>query len=90
MAKKKPLIVKPELDQFMTREKKIYATHQKGAEKYGVEVWSFRKWAKAAGATLKWKDLFVVDLEILDDYLQREQVKTPIRRKKHGQGKKSD
>lgn len=90
MVKKIKLVDKPELDKFMTKKKKAYATHKKGAEKYGVEIWTFRKWAKDAGAILKWKDLFIVDLEILDGYLQREQVKTPKRRKRNGQREKSD
>lgn len=85
--KKKQVIVKPELDGYIENcKKKRYATYKSGAEQYGVEQWTFAEWAKKAGAAIGQKKWIIVDLDILDEYLERENIKKPKRRKRHAKG----
>lgn len=75
----------PKLDVYLPEGKKRYVTYQIGAEQYEVEVWTFSQWAKAAGATQSWKRRIVVDLDILDAYLQKVNINKPKRRKRRGE-----
>ena len=84
MGKKKNPILKPELERYMLGEKPRLVTYKTGAALYGVEIWKFTEWARSAKATRKWKRWIVVDLNILDEYMQRENLKTPTRRKRNG------
>ena len=83
--KKKESFKAPELDVYLPEGKRRYVTYQIGAEQYEVEVWTFTQWAKAAGATRPWKRRIVVDLDILDAYLQKENINKPKRRKRRGE-----
>lgn len=76
--KKKP----PDLEKFLPGEKRKYVTYETGAQTYKVGKWTFAEWAKNADAAFKWKKWMVVDLEILDEYLKREKIKPPKRRKR--------
>ena len=85
--KKKQVIFEPKLDGYIENgNKKRYATYQSGAEQYGVGPWTFAEWAKKAGATINQRKWIIVDLDILDEYLERENIKKPKRRKRHAKG----
>lgn len=88
--KKKPPDFTLDLEQFLPEEKRKYVTYTKGALLYGVEKWTFARWAKSANATLRWKTLLLVDLNILNEYLQREKIQPPKRRKRNGKTEKSN
>ena len=85
MRRKKNSFKAPVLDLYLPEGKRRYVTYQIGAEQYEVEVWTFSQWAKAAGATQSWKRRIVVDLDILDAYLQKENINKPKRRKRRGE-----
>ena len=80
--KKKPPDFKPDLEKLLPEEKRKYVTYEAGAQVYEVGKWTIAEWAKNAGATLQWKRRIVVDLDFLDEYLQREKIKPPKRRKR--------
>lgn len=85
--KKKQTVLKPELDDYIENEKKKrYATYKSGAELYGVGPWTFSEWAKKAGATINQRKWIIVDLDILDEYLEKENIKKPKRRNRHAKG----
>ena len=74
--KKKPPDLKPDLEKFLPEEKRKYVTYAKGALLYGVDKSTFARWAKSANATMRWKTQLLVDLDILNEYLQREKTTT--------------
>ena len=85
--KKKQVILEPELDEYIeTGKKKRYATYSSGAKQYGVGPWTFAEWTKKAGATITQRKWIIVDLDILDEYLEKENIKKPKRRKRHAKG----
>ena len=85
--KKKQVIFEPKLDGYIeTGKKKRYATYNSGAEQYGVGTWTFAEWAKKECATISQSKWIIVDLDILDEYLEKENIKKPKRRKRHAKG----
>lgn len=85
--KKKQVILKPELDGYIEKDKKKrFATYKSGAEQFGVEQWTFAEWARDAGAVFGMRKSVIVDLDILDEYLARENIEKPKRRNRHAKG----
>lgn len=58
------------LEQKVFERKKKYVRYQEGAELYSMGVHSFRDIAKEAKATVKIKGIVLVNIEILDEYLE--------------------
>ena len=61
----------PDLDKYIKKEKSHrYVTYYKGAQLYNMGYSLFVKMAKLAGANFPIRKTSIVDLNILDDYLE--------------------
>ena len=60
----------PDLDKYLEGRKKRYTTYGLGAGMYSLNYYSFVKLCKEAGANIQIKKKVVVDLDILDAYLE--------------------
>ena len=68
---KKMLRQGPDLDQYLEgRKRKRYTTYGLGASQYSMNYYTFRRLAKEAGANIQIKKNVVIDLDILDAYLE--------------------
>lgn len=59
----------PDLEKYLEGRKHRYATYQDGAIMYSLPYWTFVNFAKQAGATWALRKTAMVDLNILDQYL---------------------
>ena len=95
----------PDLDKYLSEDKKHeYVSYAQGAKMYSLNYWTFVRLAKEAGASWPLRKTAIVDLKILQEYMEeakRQDVvagKGYIMAKKHeledlkqlvvGQGKK--
>lgn len=62
---------KPNLDQFITGEKKKWVSYMEGAKYYSLNYYTFVTLARKAGANIKIKKKAVVDLDLLEAYLEK-------------------
>jgi len=60
----------PNLDQYLEGRKKRYTTYGLGAGMYSLNYYSFVRLCKEAGANIQIKKKVIVDLDILDAYLE--------------------
>ncbi len=60
----------PDLDQYLKGRKKRYTTYGLGAGMYLLNYYSFVRLCKEAGANIQIKKKVVIDLDILDAYLE--------------------
>ena len=60
----------PDLDQYLKGRKKRYTTYGLGAGMYSLNYYSFVRLCKEAGANIQIKKKVIVDLDILDAYLE--------------------
>ena len=60
----------PDLDKYLEGKKKNYTTYGLGARLYSMNYYTFVKLCKEAGANIQIKKNVVVDLDILDAYLE--------------------
>lgn len=67
---KKKLQKGPDLDKFIGKGKRRFTTYARGAEMYSLNYYTFVNLVKEAGANLQIKKKVVVDLDILDAYLE--------------------
>ena len=61
----------PELEKILAKKKKRYVNYKEGMALYSMGRDSFRKLAKDAHALLRIKKIAIVDLDMLDDYLEQ-------------------
>ena len=61
----------PELEKILAKKKKRYVGYEEGMALYSMRKISFRKLAQEAHALLRIKKMAIVDLDILDDYLEQ-------------------
>ena len=61
----------PELEKILAKKKKRYVGYEEGMALYSMGKISFRKLAQEAHALLRIKKMAIVDLDILDDYLEQ-------------------
>ena len=61
----------PELERTLAKKKKRYVNYKEGMALYSMGRDSFRKLAKDAHALLRIKKIAIVDLDMLDDYLEQ-------------------
>lgn len=67
------MIRPPDLDWIIREERKHeYATYAKGARMYDLNYWTFVNLAKEAGAAIMLRGTPLVDLGILDTYMDKE------------------
>ena len=61
----------PELEKILAKKKKRYVGYEEGMALYSMRKISFRKLAQEAHALLRIKKMAIIDLDILDDYLEQ-------------------
>ena len=60
----------PDLDKYIEGKKKKYTTYGLGASLYSLNYYTFVRLCKEAGANIQIKKNVIVDLDILDAYLE--------------------
>ena len=60
------------LEKYLEGKRHRYCTYAQGARRYSMAYWSFVTIAKQAGANIKLRKTALVDLDVLDDYIERE------------------
>lgn len=60
----------PELEKMVLQRKKKFVRYEEGAQLYSMGLHTFQQLAKDAGAVYKVKRIVLVNLEIIDDYLE--------------------
>ena len=79
----------PDLEKYLEGRKHRYTTYEKGARMYSLPYWGFVRLAKEAKATWPLRKTAIVDIDLLDKYidehcterLEREEEKMPKPRK---------
>ena len=64
----------PELEKLLTKQKKRYVGYKEGMALYSMGKIEFRKLAQEAHALLRIKKMAIIDLDILDDYLEQHRI----------------
>ena len=70
-AKLRALRSGPDLDKYVEGPKKRYTTYELGAREYSLNYYSFKRLVKMAGANIKIRKNVVIDIDILEEYLER-------------------
>ena len=60
----------PNLDKYVDDKKRRYTSYAGGARIYSMSYYTFIKLAKEAGANVKIKKNVVVDLDVLEKYIE--------------------
>lgn len=60
----------PDLDKYVDDKKRRYTSYAGGARIYSMSYYTFIKLAKEAGANVKIKKNVVVDLDVLEKYIE--------------------
>ena len=60
----------PDLERFLEGRKRKFVTYAQGARIYSLNYYSFVKLAKAAKANIQIKKNVVIDLEMVEEYLE--------------------
>ena len=60
----------PNLDQYIDEQKRTFISYVQGAQMYSMNYYSFVKLAKEAGANIRIKKKVVIDLELIEKYLE--------------------
>ena len=60
----------PDLDRFIDEQKRNFVSYAQGARMYSMNYYSFVKLAKEAGANIRIKKNVVIDLELIEKYLE--------------------
>ena len=60
----------PDLDRFIDEQKRTFVSYAQGARMYSMNYYSFVKLAKEAGANIRIKKNVVIDLELIEKYLE--------------------
>ena len=68
---KSPNFKPPNLDEFLPEEKKTLVSYMEGAKYYSMNYYAFVKLAKEAGANIRIKKKVVIDLQLVDEYLEK-------------------
>ncbi|MCR5768581.1 MAG: hypothetical protein K6G45_08840 [Lachnospiraceae bacterium] len=61
----------PDLDRYIDGQKRMFVTYAQGARMYSMNYYSFVTLAKEAGANIKIKKKVVIDLEMIEKYLEK-------------------
>ena len=73
--RKKELIRKlkkgPDLEKYLEGRKRTYVSYAQGAKMYSMSYYTFINFVKEAGANLHIKKNVVVDLDVLEAYIQK-------------------
>ncbi len=60
----------PDLDRFIDEQKRTFVSYVQGARMYSMNYYSFVKLAKEAGANIRIKKNVVIDLELIEKFLE--------------------
>lgn len=60
----------PDLDRFIDEQKRNFVSYAQGARMYSMNYYSFVKLAKEARANIRIKKNVVIDLELIEKYLE--------------------
>ena len=60
----------PDIDKYVDDKKRRYTSYAGGARIYSMSYYTFIKLAKEAGANVKIKKNVVVDLDVLEKYIE--------------------
>ena len=60
----------PDLDHYIEGKKRNFVSYAQGARMYSMNYYSFVTLAKAAGANIRIKKNVVIDLEMIEKYLE--------------------
>ena len=60
----------PDLDRFIDEQKRTFVSYAQGARMYSMNYYSFVKLAKEAGANIRIKKNVVIDLELIEKFLE--------------------
>ena len=63
------------LEKYLEGKRHRFCTYAQGARLYAMAYWSFVTMAKQAGANIKLRKTALVDLDILDDYIEKNATK---------------
>lgn len=61
----------PDLERLLDGKKRKFVTYAQGAKIYSLNYYSFVKLAKAAKANIQIKKNVVIDLEMVEEYLEK-------------------
>lgn len=62
----------PDLEHFLEGKKRKFTTYAQGASMYSMNYYSFITLAKKAGANFQIKKKVVVDLDVLEKYIEEQ------------------
>lgn len=65
-------ICSPDLEQYVEGKKRKFTTYSRGASLYSMNYYSFVNLAKEAGANIQIKKKVIVDLDILEKYIEEQ------------------
>ena len=68
MGKKRKQV--PELERMVREKRKKYVRYEEGAQLYSMGLNTFQQLAKEAGAIYRIKRIVLVNLDILDEYME--------------------
>lgn len=68
MGKKRKQV--PELERMVREKRKKYVRYEEGAQLYSMGLHTFQQLAKEAGAIYHIKRIVLVNLDILDEYME--------------------
>ena len=60
----------PELERMVREKRKKYVRYEEGAQLYSMGLHTFQQLAKEAGAIYRIKIIVLVNLDILDEYME--------------------
>ena len=66
----------PDLDRFIDDKKRNFISYAQGARMFSMNYYSFVKLAKEAGANIRIKKKVVIDLELIEKYLENNNEST--------------
>lgn len=62
----------PDLDRFLEGKKRTFVSYAQGARIYSMNYYSFVTLAKTAGANIRIKKKVVIDLDVIEEYLEKQ------------------
>ena len=62
----------PDLDRFLEGKKRTFVSYAEGARIYSMNYYSFVTLAKAAKANIRIKKNVVIDLDAIEEYLEKQ------------------
>ena len=65
----------PDLDRFLEGKKRTFVSYAQGARIYSMNYYSFVTLAKTAGANIRIKKKVVIDLDVIEEYLEKQCLK---------------